>query len=254
MKNLRAHNISLSMDGHTILDNVNFALGRGELVAIVGPNGAGKTSLLKALLGLVPLETGSVAVNEQPISELSATERARTVAYLQQKQDLAWPMAVRDIVALGRFAYGASPDQLGTEDSQAVERALHRLKLSELADRAANLLSGGEAARMSLARVLASQTDYLLADEPCASLDPHFQHEVMTILRSCTQQGQGVAVVLHDLSLAYRYADRVVLINNGWIKANGAPQTVLTPELIKGVFQMHSFIADGVLVLSPLAA
>jgi iron complex transport system ATP-binding protein len=172
-------------------------------------------------------------------------ERARTVAYLPQQRPLAWPNAVRDVVALGRFAYGAAPGRLSREDAEAVDRAVALCDLSAFVSRAADTLSGGELARMHCARAFAAETPLLIADEPVAALDPRHQFRIMDIIRSYVERGGGALVVLHDMSLAARYATRLIWMKDGRIVANGTPAETLTPERLADIYGVQARI-DGV--------
>ena len=223
-----------------LLHDATLTLARGELVALLGPNGAGKTTLLRTALGLLPASSGSVTLDSRPLATLSAAERARAVAYLPQAREIAWPVAVRDVVALGRFAHGATLGRLSPPDAAAVERALADCELTEFADRRADTLSGGEAARMHLARALAGEAALVLADEPVAALDPLHAHRVLGVLREATWAGQGVLTVLHDLNLAASYADRLVWMADGRIVADGSVTNTLTAERVRAVYGVEA--------------
>ena len=175
--------------------------------------------------------------------------RARHVAYLPQMRSLAWPMRVRDVVALGRYAYGAPISKLRAEDDAAVTTAMSAAHLNELRDRRADTLSGGEAARMHIARALASEAPFLIADEPTNSLDPRHQLRVMNMFRRHADNIGGAIVVMHDLTLAARFADRLVWMKNGAIVADGPLRETLTEERVADVFGVRCDVsqsADGV--------
>ncbi len=238
-----------------LLHDATLTLAPGELVALLGPNGAGKTTLLRTALGLLPATSGSVTLDDRPLSELSAAERARAVAYLPQVREIAWTVRSRDVVALGRFAHGATLGRLSPTDAAAVERALADCDLLPLADRRADTLSGGEAARMHLARALAGDAALVLADEPVAALDPLHAHRVLGLLRDATRAGQGVLTVLHDLNLAAAYADRLVWMADGRIVADGPVADTLTPERIREVYGVAATVSldpPSVVVLGPI--
>ncbi|MEM9622381.1 MAG: ABC transporter ATP-binding protein [Pseudomonadota bacterium] len=240
---LRATRISVSTQQQTLLHPSDFTLRTGELVVLLGPNGAGKTTLLRRLLGLHNFQQrnllhdgqGEVCLNEQNIEALSPAERARLIAYLPQERPMAWPNRVRDVVALGRYAHGVSLGNLSAADAHAVQQALDACQLTSLADRRIDTLSGGETARVHCARVYAADTPLLIADEPTTSLDPLHQHNVLTLLRSYADNGHGVLVVLHDVNLAFRYADRMVWMQQGRIVADEPPQAV-TEARLKAVY------------------
>ncbi len=248
MTTLALRGLRVEVGGRAILEGATLTLRTGEFVALFGPNGAGKTTLLRAALGILRRAGGEARLDDRDIARFRPAERARRVAYLPQQRPLAWPNRVRDVVALGRFAFGASPSRLGTEDAEATARALRDADLEHLADRNADTLSGGEQARMHMARVLAAEAPLLLADEPVAALDPLHQHEVMRLLRRFVDDdGGGALVALHDLDLAARYADRLVWMRDGRIVADGAPEETLTPERLADVHQVRAEVrwTDG---------
>ena len=258
MAELRALRLSVSAGGRELVRKATISLGAGEFVALLGPNGAGKTTLLGAALGLLPRSGGSSSLDGRDIARFSPAERARRVAYLPQRRSLAWPNRVRDLVALGRFAYGAALGRLGPSDSAAVDRALEGCGLGPLAERRADTLSGGELARVHCARVLAAETPLLAADEPVGALDPLHQHRVMELIRRFVNEGGGALVVLHDVPLAARYADRVCWMRDGELLGAGPPRSAVTPEAIAAAYGMVATVGwrgetPAVVMRGPLA-
>lgn len=226
----------------------------GRVVALVGPNGAGKSSLLKALACLVPAG-GDVRWNGRSLTRLDARERARLVAYLPQSPAAHWPMPVRDVVALGRLphrGFGARP---GPDDAAAVDGAMRSTDVAGLAGRSVDELSGGEAARVQLARALAVEAPILLVDEPVASLDPYHQLKIMAQLADCAARGALVIAVLHDLALAARFAGLMLLLHDGRLVASGPPRDVLNEESLEKYYRVQPFIAqhDGQPLIVPWA-
>ena len=242
MADLRLDGISFSVNGAPILKRVTASLSTGELVALVGPNGAGKTTLLKCALGYLKPDAGSVLINGEAVENLSPMKRAQLLSYLPQMRPLVWPARVRDVVALGRYAYGASL-RLKGRDLEAVGRALAACSLTGLAERRTDALSGGELARVHCARVFASESPFLLADEPVNSLDPRHQLRVMQLIKDYTKQGRAALVVLHDLALAARFADRLVWMKDGAVVADGDVEVTLTPERLADVFGVRASVA-----------
>jgi iron complex transport system ATP-binding protein len=250
---LQVAGLSARLGGRLVVDAVSVALQRAQVVALVGPNGAGKTTLLRALAGLLPIE-GTVHVDGKEVASLDLRERARRFAYLPQGQTVHWPLPVRDVVALGRYPHGATdPSRLGSADLEAVERAMLSTDVAALADRAVMELSGGERSRALLARVLAVAAPVILADEPTTSLDPRHQIEIMALLRQAAQDGALVVVVTHDLGLAARFADLVLVLQNGRLVASGAPDATLSPAVLAEVFQVEAYRHehDGAPVIVP---
>ncbi|WP_342358942.1 ABC transporter ATP-binding protein [Terrarubrum flagellatum] len=233
---LSFRNLSVSLSKRTIVRDVSADFPSSGLVALLGPNGAGKTTLVKAIVGLAP-SSGRIEIGGEDAATLSPATRAQRIGYLPQGHVTHWPLPARDIVALGRYAHGSrDPSRLNEKDIAAVESAMEATGTVAFADRPVTELSGGERARIALARVLASETPVILADEPIASLDPHYQLSVMAVLKDMAGKGRLVIVVMHDLSLAWRYADRIIVMHQGGITSDGPAESTLTPELLKAVF------------------
>jgi iron complex transport system ATP-binding protein len=240
---LSTNNLGVVLSGRDVLNGVSLDLQRGHLVALVGPNGAGKTTLLRALAGLLP-STGTVHVSGDALSSLSLRERARRFGYLPQGHVVHWPLDVKDVVALGRYPHGATdPSRLSPADKAAVLRAMQATDVTGFAERRVTELSGGERSRVALARVLAVEAPIVLADEPTASLDPRYQLDVMTNLREVADSGVLVIVVTHDLGLAARFADTVLVMSNGKLVAQAPPAEALSDKIMADVFRISAFRA-----------
>ena len=213
------------------LDGVSAALEPGAITAICGPNGAGKSSLLEALAGLLAVESGEVLLDGAPLASFHPRTRARRIGYLPQSGEVAWDLSVRGLAALGRLPYG-------DRASEPVEAALAALDMSDLAERPVSTLSGGELARALLARVLAGDPRWILADEPLAALDIGHQLALLGNLRQVAERGTGVVLVLHDLALVMNHADRVLVLDRGRLAADGAPNEALAEQLVETVWKV----------------
>ena len=223
--------LSVTLGGKPILCGVELTLKRGEVVAIVGPNGAGKSTLMTCLAGLRRPDRGAVTLDGEPLAALKDRERARRIGYLPQSPEIAWRLDVETFVRLGRTAYrgvfGESP-----QDAAAVARALDATGMTSFADRDVTTLSGGERARVLIARALAGEPDWLVADEPLTGLDPRHQLDAAQTLRAFAEAGGGAAVTLHDLGFAAQVADRVVVMAEGTVIADGAPAEAMSPQIL----------------------
>lgn len=241
---LAAQQLEVALSGRPILNGVSLSLPSRQLVALVGPNGAGKTTLLRALAGLVP-SAGGIEVGGDRLSSLSLRERAKRFGYLPQGHLVHWPLPAKDVVALGRYPHGATdPARLSTRDEQAVLRAMQATNVVGFAERPVTELSGGERSRVALARVLAVEAPVILADEPIASLDPRYQIDVMINLRSAADRGVLVVVVTHDLGLAARFSDTVLVLSDGRLVAQGKPEHALSEQIMADVFRISAYRAD----------
>jgi len=240
---LAAGNVTVSIGTKQIVRDANLTLSAGDLVALVGPNGAGKTTLMRALAGLIP-SRGTITVQGKPLDALSPGERARAIAYLPQGHIFHWPMSVEAIVMLGRAPHGDAFSSTSPDDRAAVVQAMATTETQVFAERAVTTLSGGEKARVALARALATQAPILLADEPTAALDPRHQLTVMAMLRGAADSGGAILAIMHDLTLAARFADRVLVMDDGRIVAEGTPAEALTPERLAAVFGIEAAIVE----------
>jgi iron complex transport system ATP-binding protein len=237
MTTLAADGIGLTLGGNRVLDGVSVAFRRGRVTALLGPNGAGKSSLLACLAALRVPDQGAARLDGVDVATLDRRERGRRIGFLPQAADVHWDVDVATLVALGRLPHqgrwGAT-----AADRAAVEHALAATDMTRLRTRGVERLSGGERGRALLARVLAGEPDWLLADEPLASLDPAHQLDVLARLRGVADVGSGVLLVLHDLHLAARIADDAVLLRGGRVIAAGPADAVLTAPLIAEAYSV----------------
>ncbi len=235
MIRLAADGITAKRGGVTLIEGISLTASGGEFIGLVGPNGAGKTTLLRALSGAAAKTEGRVAINGTDLRMLIPRERARRLAYLPQIREVAWAMTAEAVVALGRFAWG-SPSRLAEADRAAVARALALTGAEALRTRTMPTLSGGEQARVHLARALAAEAPILLADEPTAALDPKHARAIMAALRAKADGGGLVMAASHDLRLAERWCTRIVVMSAGRIAADGPADLALTPPVMETVF------------------
>lgn len=224
------------------LAGADFRLSPGELAVIVGPNGSGKSSLMQLLAGQTRADAGTIRLEGRAIGDFGPRERARRLAYLPQRAEVAWPIAVTDMVALGRFAFGGAEVARGAGDAG---RWLGEVGCGHLSRRSTATLSGGELALAALARVFAAETPLLLLDEPVAALDPRRQIDIMARLAARSLAGQGIAVILHDLNLAAQFADRIVWMKQGRIAAESAPDPQAIEAHASAVFDVAIRVERG---------
>ncbi|CAN7208173.1 ABC transporter ATP-binding protein [Brevundimonas sp. LjRoot202] len=230
---------SARLGGRAVLDGANLQVDAGQLVALVGPNGAGKSSLIRAFAGLLPLTGGVARLGGDDVTTMSPRERAAQAAYLPQERRIAWNLPAIEVAALG------APFLAADEALERARRALVEVEADHLADRGVAEMSGGERARVLLARALATDAAALLVDEPIAGLDPEAQLMVLERLRMRADAGQAVLASLHDLPLAARFADRVVVLDHGAVAADATPLEALTPEILRRVFGLNARWVDG---------
>ncbi len=231
---IEARGIGVELGGATVLDDVSLDVLPGEVLVIVGPNGAGKSTLLEVLSGERRPARGTVTIAGRSLRGIRVGELSRLRSVLTQENTVSFPFRVIEVVAMGRAPWARREE--GRDDIAAVTEALQSTDVAHLAARRYTTLSGGEKARVSLARVLAQRTSALFLDEPTASLDLRHQEDVMRLARAAAAQGRAVAVVVHDLALAAAYADRIALLSAGTLDVLGTPSKVLTEQRIERVY------------------
>lgn len=239
MSLLQGKGLSLTLGGHKILDQVDIELRAGEMLGLIGPNGAGKSSLLKILAGLHTADSGTLQLDGHPYSAIPLVQRSQRITWLSQQAEVHWPLSVETLIELGRAPHLAPWEQPSAKDLDAIERVIQETDLQALRKRPFNTLSGGEQARVLLARALATEPQILLTDEPVAALDLAHQLDVMTLLSNYCGAGQSVIVVLHDLSLAAHFCDRLQLLHNRKVLAVGNAESVLSPEHLMAAYQVR---------------
>ena len=233
---LRLVNLCVELGHSTILRDVNLQLDPGELLGLIGPNGSGKSTLIRSALGLVKIRNGEILVRNKLRTAYTRRELAQLIAYLPQDHTIHWPLNVESAVALGREPHLGAFQRLGKADLEVVTEVMRQTDTEKFSGRSIRSLSAGERARVLLARAMAVQAPYILADEPTAALDPRHQLAVMDLLRQQARQGTGVIVVVHDLMLAAQFCSRVCLLDQGSVVADGPPDKVLDAANISQVY------------------
>ncbi len=250
---LDARAMTVSLSRREIVHGVSLAIGTGEIVSLLGPNGAGKSTLMRALAGVVPY-AGSVAIDGRPAEAMRPGERARAIAYLPQEHVVHWPISIENLVLLGRLPYQRFGQAVLHADRQMVLSAMRMMQIDTLSDRPSTEVSGGELARALAARAIAQDTPVIIADEPAAGLDPAHQIRLMSAFRALAAQGKSILMSIHDIELAARWSDRVIIMNDGRIVASGAPGDAISAELLARVYGIKAEIGrnETGLTLTPL--
>lgn len=241
---LRGEGVSVSYGDRVIIEPMDVAVPAGEVTAIIGPNGCGKSTLLKTLSRTMPLRAGAVYLDGKAIADMPTAEVARKMALLPQSPEAPGGLTVGELVALGRYPHQKGFGRLTARDREVIAWALSITHLTEFSDRAIDALSGGQRQRAWIAMALAQDTDLILLDEPTTYLDMAHQLEVLELLRDLNeQQGKTIALVIHELNLAARFADWMIALKDGAIRAAGTPDQVMTPAMLRDVFGLEALIA-----------
>ncbi|HEX4303368.1 MAG TPA: ABC transporter ATP-binding protein [Rhizomicrobium sp.] len=241
---LEIDKLQVALGGNVVLRDVSATFASGGLIGLIGPNGAGKSTLVRAMARLIESQAGTIALDGQDIHALSRRELARRMAYLPQGHGLHWPLRADHVIALGRLPHQTRLSSMSAADHDAIARAMEKADVVPFAQRVVTTLSGGERARVMLARALAVEAPVLLADEPVTSLDPYHQLHVMELLRDLAREGRLVIAVLHDLPLAARFCDRLVMLNDGEIVAQGAAGEVLSEENLERTYNVEGVFGN----------
>ncbi|MCC5779268.1 ABC transporter ATP-binding protein [Nitratireductor sp. B36] len=251
--NLQVKNLSVVLGKRQVLDAISFDIEPGQVIGLLGPNGAGKSTLMRALNGHIAA-AGAMQLGEHDLAAIGPAQRARLIAYLPQQRTIGWRLSVRDLVALGRLPWRAFGQRPNARDESAIARAMAMADIAPLADRVAKELSGGEQARVLMARAIVQETPLLMADEPASGLDAAHQIMLMQSLKRLAAEGRTVLVSLHDLTLAARWCDQVMLLNEGKLAALGTPETVLSDENLAIIYGVtaHRAQDDQGLVIAPV--
>ncbi|WP_295529051.1 ABC transporter ATP-binding protein [Novosphingobium sp. Chol11] len=255
MMGLRFDHLSLALRGRQVLRDVSGHFPPASVTVILGANGAGKSTLLACLAALRTTDSGEVTLDGKPLLAIPPMERARQIGLLPQQADIHWDINVRALVALGRLPHHGRWGRRAADEA-AIDEAMAQTDCARFAQRKAQRLSGGEQARVLLARVLAGKPDWVLADEPLANLDPAHQLDAMACFRAAASAGAGVALVLHDLTQAARIADHLIVMKEGGIIASGPKAQVLTPAVLEAAYGVRVYIGQdetGAPVIAPVS-
>ena len=255
MTELSIRSLSVSYGERKVLEDLDISIEKGEMVGLIGPNGSGKTTLLKSIAGLLPVNSGEILFRDQPCRDIVAKTLAQSISYLPQNGEVFWDVTVRTLVMLGRLPHQGWKQTPSDADRMAVHAAMDACDVAQFADRTVNHLSGGERSRVLLARALAAEPAILLADEPISGLDPGHAIDVMNKLRDLTGSGMSVIVVMHDLTLAAQYCDRLLLLHDHKIAAEGPAASVLTEETLARCYGIRAFYqsTDEGAIIVPLS-
>jgi iron complex transport system ATP-binding protein len=238
MSDLKVSQLEFRRSERLILRDIDLTFATGSITAVLGPNGAGKSTLLACMTGLSMPHAGTVSQGGIALRDLPSPERARRIAFLPQTPEIAWPVDVETLVGLARIPYARIATE--NENRDAVRHAMEMTAVSQWSKRIVTELSGGERARVLLARVFAGTSQWILADEPFTGLDPAHQLEAAESLRLFAIRGGGVVLTIHDLSLAARIADRIVVLNDGRVAADGVPEAALDPSVVRDVYGVET--------------
>ncbi len=245
MSRLAVSDLAVRLGDKAVLAGVSARLEAGQVTAILGPNGAGKSTLLACIAGLRRPDRGAVTLDDADVQSMVPRDRAQRIGFIPQTPEIAWAVEARILVGLGRTPFIGARG-LAQDDARAIDRAMAAAGVADLADRDVTTLSGGERGRVLIARALAGEPQWLLADEPLAGLDPGHALDVAELFRKLAhEQGRGVVVTLHDLSVAARMADRIIVLDGGRVLADGPPRAALTPEVLRQAYGVDARLVEG---------
>jgi len=242
---IRVEDLSCGYPGRSVLNNISFCVKAGEFVGLLGPNGSGKTTLLLALSGVVAIESGEIEIDGRSLSRLKHRERACRMAVVAQETEVRFPFSCAEVVRMGRYPHQKRWQMESPADSAAVQRALQLTDTEALADRLITAISGGEKQRVLAAKALAQDAPVLLLDEATSAMDIHRKLQIFRVLKSLNQeQGLTIIAVLHDINLAALFCERLMLLKDGRIAADGQTHAVMTSEVLKRVYETDVLVQE----------
>lgn len=249
---IHAEDISFSFGDTPVLESVSLTVAKGELVGLIGPNGAGKTTFLRLISGVLTPSQGTVTLDGDLLESLSTHEVGKRLAVVPQQTELSFDFSIRDVITMGRHPYQGRLERLQSADRTMVDQAMEQTETAYLADRPFSAISGGERKRVLIARAIAQDTPALLVDEPTASLDINHQVSVFELLRSLVSQDKAILAAVHDLNLAARYCDRLVLLADGQIQASGTAESVLQSDRLRQAYGIDTSIEENPVTETPM--
>ena len=254
MKLLETTGLSVKLANKTILDGIDFSINAGEFIGVIGPNGSGKTTLLRALTGILPENAEKIYFQGHSLAEINRKELAQKLAYLPQGNESHWSITVENLVMLGRLPHRKPWQNPSDLDRRIVQKVMQDCDVNQFSTHTVNTLSGGERARVFLARALAVEPQLLLVDEPIAGLDPGHQLEVMQKFRQFSESGMTIVCVIHDLTLAARFCHKLFMLAEQKIISQGSPDYVLSPENLARCFNIRAHIGEveGQVFVTPI--
>lgn len=249
---IETEDIAFAFNGQSVLDSVSLDVRKGEIVGLIGPNGAGKTTFLRLVSGVLEPDRGSIHLDGDAVGTLSADELGRRISVVPQQTELSFDFSIRDVITMGRNPYQGRLERLQSADRSLVNQAMAQTDTDHLADRPFSAVSGGERKRVLIARAIAQDTPAMLVDEPTASLDINHQVAVFELLRGLVGDDKAILTAVHDLNLAARYCDRLVLLHDGQVKATGTAEDVLQPKQLHPAYGIDTTVEENPVTGTPM--
>lgn len=248
MMPIQLKNVHVTIEQKSILENIDLTVNKGEFIGLIGPNGSGKSTLLKSILTLLPIQNGDIFINGKQIHALTQKDLAKQISYVPQETVVSFDFPSKEIVAMGRHPYHTFFKSESDEDKMMVERAMNQTNTLHLADKSILSLSSGQRQLIMIAKGIAQDTPIILLDEPISALDIYYQLHILSLLKNLSENGKTMIIVLHDLNLAARFCDKLLLLKDGRIQQYGLPEEVLTESLLKSVYHIQPNIRKDNLI------
>lgn len=240
MTTIQLENVHVTLDSKEVLHGIDFKVEKGQFLGLIGPNGSGKTTLVKAIANLLPIQKGEITIQQKDHLAYNQKEFAKQIGYVPQETVVGFDFIAREIVAMGRHVHGSFFKRETREDRQTVETAMKETKTIHLAEQSVLSLSGGQKQLIMIAKALAQDTPIILLDEPISALDIYYQVHILSLLKRLCAEGRTIIIVLHDLNLAARFCDELLLLNDGKVQKHGRPEEVLDQSLLKKIYHIQA--------------